>query len=403
VLDDADAKAMTDVLLFNAWLERDKFRWSLPRKWAHLEPTDVIDLNGNTVRITNKEEVGYTHIALEGVATRTNVFISGPVAPEPIGFVPQVPPSPNKTDLYLLDLPLVTDADYANGFYAAFAGRMDGAWPGAALYKSIDGGVEYASVYSTVEADTMGVVVTILGDFTGGNVFDETNTVQVRLSPGSGTLSSSNALGVLNGANRAMVGDEMIQFKTATLDSERTYTLSGLLRGRRGTEWAISEHGAGEERFVLLPAQNVEGSGLELGQERTYKAVTQGSSLASASAVAFTNNGIALMPYAPVELGGGRNGSGDVTLTWVRRTRIGGAWTDYVDAPLSEATEAYSVLIYSSSAYSVIKRTTYVTAATLTYTAAEQTTDFGSAQSTVYFGVMQEGSYGAGYEARGSA
>jgi Putative phage tail protein len=401
VLNDADAKAMTDVLLFNAWLERDKFSFSLPRKWSHLEPTDVVNVDGHAIRITNKDESGYTHIGFEGVATRTGVFVSAPVAPAPIGFVEQAPPSPNRTDLLLLDIPLMADVDYSNGFYAAIAGRMDGSWPGAALFKSIDGGVEYESIYSTVDFSTLGVATTILGDFTGGNVFDESNTVTVRLSPGSGTLSSSNDLGVLNGANRAMLGTELIQFRTATLVSARTYTLSGLLRGRRGTDASIATHTV-NENFVLMPTHNIEGYSSELGQSRYYKAVTQGSALSSASAVAFANTGIALKPYAPVELGGGRNGAGDVALTWVRRTRIGGSWLDNNDVPLSEPQEYYAIGIYSSG-YATFKRWLTSSTQTVTYTAADQTTDFGSTQSTVYFTVQQWGTYAYGYEARGSA
>jgi Putative phage tail protein len=401
VLTNAEAKAMADVLLFNAWMERDRFSFSLPRKWAHIEPTDVVSVDGHAIRITGKDESGYTHIAFEGVATRTGVFVSSPVPAPPIGFVPQVPPSPNHTDLLLLDIPLVSDVDYSNGFYAVFAGRMDGAWPGAALFKSIDGGVEYESIYSTVETNTLGVATTILGTFTGGNVFDEINTVTIRLTPGSGTLSSSNSLGVLNGANRAMLGDELIQFRTAALVSARTYTLSGLLRGRRGTEWAIALHAANED-FVLLPAQNVEGLGTELGQSRYYKAVTQGSALSSAAAVTFTNTGVALKPYAPVQLGGGRNGSGDVTLTWVRRTRIGGAWLDNNDVPLSETQEYYAIGIYGSG-YATFKRWLTSSTPTVVYTAANQTTDFGSLQGTVYFTVLQWGTFGYGYEARGTA
>jgi hypothetical protein len=38
-----------------------------------------------------------------------------------------------------------------------------------------------------------------------------------------------------------------------------------------------------------------------------------------------------------------RNGAGDLTITWVRRTRYSGEWRDLVDVPLNEASEGYEI------------------------------------------------------------
>ena len=54
-----------------------------------------------------------------------------------------------------------------------------------------------------------------------------------------------------NGANAALLGEEIIQFQTAILVGAGLYTLSNLLRGRRATEGATSSHAVGEN-FVLL-------------------------------------------------------------------------------------------------------------------------------------------------------
>ena len=47
------------------------------------------------------------------------------------------------------------------------------------------------------------------------------------------------------------------------------------------------------------------------------------------------------MPYSPVHVSAVRDSSGNISLTWVRRTRIGGDWQDRVDVPLGEENEAY--------------------------------------------------------------
>src|SRR6266403_1466511 len=81
----------------------------------------------------------------------------------------------------------------------------------------------------------VGRATTTLGAWAGGNTFDEGNTVDVTILSGQ-TLSSAAELSVLNGTNVALLGNEIFQFKNAPLVSGTTYRLSGLLRGRFGTE-----------------------------------------------------------------------------------------------------------------------------------------------------------------------
>ena len=406
VFTDTEAKAVAENIGTNALVERNKYSFQLAREYAHLEPTDVIAINEQAIRITSKDEQGYTHIAYEGISTRIGEWIVAPVAPQ-TEYVPQGTPVAVKTDLLLLDTALVSDADYPYGFNAAVAGTTSAPWPGAGLYKSIDGGATYAAIAAMASADVFGVATTVLGDFGGGNIIDELNTFTVRLTPGSGELASTNYLGLINGANLFALGTEaggyeLAQYRDAELleissGGSQTYQLSGLLRGRRGTEWAMATH-AINDNFVFLPAHNVDGIAAELGAERLYKAVTAGSVLASAIAVEFTNRGAALKPYAPVLLGGGRNAAGDIIINWARRTRIGsGMW---ITVPLSETTELYELTVYTDGTFATVKRSGAVAVQTLTYTAALQTTDWGSPQATIYVGVKQLGSYGYGYEAR---
>jgi len=194
---------------------------------------------------------------------------------------------------------------------------------------------------------------------------------------------------VLNGANAALIGDEVLQFKTATLTSGSTYTLSGFLRGRRGTEWAMASHVASED-FILLTATTLyrlSAQTSEIGLARDYKGVSFGGLLDDAATEEFTNTAMGLECYAPVQVGGGRDASSNLTINWVRRTRIGGEWRDYVDAPLGETTESYEVDILNGGG--TVLRTITASSATASYTAAQQTTDFGSPQSAIAIKVYQ--------------
>lgn len=71
-------------------------------------------------------------------------------------------------------------------------------------------------------------------------------------------------------------------------------------------------------------------------------------------------------------------------------------WRDGVDVPLSEESERYEVEIMSGA---TLKRTiTGLTSPTTVYTAAQQVTDFGSAQSSISVRVYQlSAAVGRGY------
>jgi hypothetical protein len=247
----------------------------------------------------------------------------------------------------------------------------------------------------------MGRVIGALGDFSGGHIPDELNAIKVSLT--RGTLSSVVYASFLAGVQAALIGDEIVYFRNAVLNTDGTYTVSGFLRGLRGSEYAMGGHASGE-RFILLdPAtiKRVPGETADLHVPRLYKAVTVGGTLGNAVAQSFTNDGAGLRPYAPVHVGGGRDADGNVLIGWTRRTRISGEWRSGVDVPLGEASEAYEVEIWNAD-YTTLKRTiTGLTSPSAVYAAADQVTDFGGAQSAVAIKVFQLSAViGRGYEAR---
>jgi hypothetical protein len=397
------AKEIADVLMYDAWTGRTQFSFQTGWKYSYLEPTDVFSIvkDGRTYVIRLQDENVSVISARRAVLEDPSVYTQSGAAAEIIAPDEDVALTP-LTKLMLMDIPLLRDQDDGVGFYAAACGYGAG-WYGAQAYKSSDAGATWGSFGQGFLNDvTMGSATNALGDFTR-NEFDEKNSVTVVLV--NGELSSDTELNVLNGANAALLGSEIIQFKTATLIAADTYTLTGLLRGRRGTEWATATHAAGD-RFVLLDALStyiLEGSSTEYDLERHYRGASFGGFLDEAETVAFTNTAVAQMPFSPVLLGGGRNAAGDIILNWTRRTRISGGWNSYADVPLGEASEIYTVEIYSNSGYGTVLRTiTGLTSPTTAYTAAQQTTDFGSPQSTIYWKAYQVSSVvGTGYEARG--
>jgi hypothetical protein len=372
------ARRAAEVLLYNAHLERMPVRWSTTVKYDKYEPTDVMTLDTGattyTVRATRKRNEGQ-RILWEGVPDHAGAH-SGAGS----GATSQADPTalavPGPALLELLDVPILRDADDDAGFYAALAGVLSG-WRGGVLYSSPDG-VDYTQAGAVVSGTAIGAATTALGNWTGGNFWDEGNTVTVRL--GAGTLASSTRDAVLAGANTALLGGEIIQFRTATLVSGTTYTLSGLLRGRFGTEAGQSTHAIGD-RFVLLQVAGmvrVDRPTSELNVARQYKGVSYGLTIGAAAAQSFTNTGVGKKPLAPVHLRGFRNAGNDAIFNWTRRTRVGAAWRDYVDASLGETAESYEVDVMQGA---TVKRTLTSSTPTVTYTSAQQVTDFGSNQA----------------------
>jgi len=409
VLSDFEAKRTADALLAAAWIERDRYSFQTTREYAALEPTDVVTVRDRDLRLTQRLEEATGIIRWEGLSNHAAIWTqAAPPGDTGGGFTPPDPPVLHVTELYMLDIPLVTDTGPAWGVYAAMADNAGTDWPGATLYVSIDNGVTWTNTgVASTQADTFGRASTTLGTWTGGNIFDELNSVTVVLSVGAGTLASASEILVLAGANTAMLGSEMIQFKTATLTATRTYRLSGLLRGRRGTEWAQATHG-GNELFCLVPTKVVvPHTQPDLGRRYLYRAVTTGNTVAQAIDVPLVNEGVAKRPYAPVHLGGGRNAAGDIILTWIRREITGGQWLNYVDVPAPAGGWTFHIYVYSDNTYATLLLTaigTYAVGATLTYTlsAASQTTFFGSPQATLYWEIADMGGIVPGIKARGS-
>jgi hypothetical protein len=77
---------------------------------------------------------------------------------------------------------------------------------------------------------------------------------------------------------------------------------------------------------------------------------------------------------------------GNLTITWKRRTRWYGEWQDGTDVPLFEASENYEIDILSGT---TVKRTLTAMTPSAVYSATDQVTDFGAAQSAVTVAVYQ--------------
>lgn len=341
-MSDDDAVRIVNVWLYAAWTARTKRTVKLTRAWSAVEPTDIIEANDGTtdyrLRVNDKtEDNGVLVLACEdddADVWELPVISGSGGTGGPGGGVDGTAGS----ILEVLDIPLLRVADDYPGIYMA-AYSVEDTFPGCVVYRSIDGGSTYEEVGAISRAAIVGQTVDYLPNWQGGNNIDG-GTVTVVIH-GEG-LSSITAAQLYNGGNLCVIGDEVLQFKTATLVGTDTYTLSGLLRGRLGTEREIPDHQVGE-RFVLLTKETIfrfESPVSLLGQPVLYRAVSVGMTLSSSYDTEVTEQQVALKPLAPVGLCARSNGS-TWTATWSRQSRHPAPWLDATDAPIGERSERY--------------------------------------------------------------
>ena len=87
VLTDTKGQEVAEVNLHGPWVARLTYRFSLPRKYAYLEPTDVVAVKGYTMRIATIKQTGGRY-QVEAVHDDANVYVPNVVVTE------TVPPPP---------------------------------------------------------------------------------------------------------------------------------------------------------------------------------------------------------------------------------------------------------------------------------------------------------------------
>ncbi len=214
-------------------------------------------------------------------------------------------------------------------------------WKGAALFLDRGDGNLISLGASGRGRSIVGVTQGVLPS---GNplLIDRGNTLVVKLADETMTLANADGRLLAAGANRALVGGEIIQFAFATPTGTGVWRLTGLLRGRGGTESAIWGH-LSAEPFVLLDDALFALDGVLIGNgPATVVAEGLGDHDAVTSAIGL--RGVTRRPLVPVRARKTALDSGAL-FEWTRRARGAWTWDDGVDAPLHEEFEAYVVTL----------------------------------------------------------
>jgi hypothetical protein len=367
VLADNDAKVRVQAMLWERWSKQRTFKFATGYKYLAYEPGDVVllqrnDLTTVPVRVTKTQFDG------KGAMTWEADFTVPQIYPNPstqtytaqgqssTGFRQQSIDYSGPTILVPMDLPPLRPQDATTPAVYLAAGGFEDNWPGARIDISRDD-QNFSDILNMSTASIIGQTTGILGTFNGGDIPDELNSINVQLYDASQSLSSVSYASFLNGANVALIGTELVYFRNAVQQTDGSWTLSGLLRGRLDTLYNTT-HAAGEV-FVVLDedAQQIVNLNLsDVGNTIWLEAYLQnilGTTPSVPVSVKPTNARLA--PFRPAQLtalSGQYNSGGsasDKTFAWFRRARINNGWYDGVDVPLDWQQESYKIVISTSA------------------------------------------------------
>ena len=330
----AKASEIASRFLWGAWVNRQSVEFTLPPSRIQLNETEIVTVTsgGNKFRILVTEiKRGHNYkLECRGVIESIEALnFTKTVDSEPdIGLSTDLlPETDSLVALGFIDIaPLSNNHVNTSGAYFALANYdNEGHWSGGQIYigttDQTDSGLSLAS--DTPNESIMGLSLDTLADG-DPETWDEVNSVIVEMF--NGTLSSKTELQVFEGQNIALLGDEIIAFRTATLVDPQTgsniaYTLTNLLRGLRGTQSKTTTH-AVNDRFIPLITGNIAYYGISsslIGSSLGMKAIGEGGVLADVPLHTYIFNAGAATPFAPAQVEGTRSGN-DVTTTWERVT-----------------------------------------------------------------------------------
>lgn len=411
VMTDEEAVHAADIIFNETRNVSKRYFTKLGPKHLDLHPGDVLTIPLDTdrsVRGVLDKQAGETVLEME-FRHRDSAFTSEAV-PNPVPN-PRPPALSNRAQTVFLPIDghLLRSNDNDDSFYSGVYKRERGSFVSSVVYRSADSGATYRPWAAFAGLTVRGIAQSALPDRPHPWAWDRASSLIVSVPlgtfPSSVTEDELLADETVN-AFAVKSGTEWEYLRAASVidNGDGTYTLSTLLRGRKGTEFAMPSHAQGDT--VVHLNENVMQRAPEGDRtlSRKYVATSTGTRFDATTAVTFTNNGRGLRPWSPVNLRATRDGSDNISGTFSRRDRLGQSWPDDgpEDPPMSEAAESYKIYVYDTDGETVLRTITSATE-TWSYSAANQSTDFGApvAEGDLDVGIVQvSATYGDGIEAR---
>ena len=245
------------------------------------------------------------------------------------------------TELYAMEVPPNDGANPNDRQLFAAATSSGPGWRGAAIF--VEQGSTLAEIGTTQSTRALAGQLAEPLAASSCALIEYREPIVVDLVASDLSFESTDIAGLANGSNRLMIGGELVQFLEALSLGNGRWKLSGLLRGRAGTEPAAAlGHGSGTS-LVLLDDRltGLDPSEVHAGQDVRIAAIGIGDS--EPVFANMLNPGLSRRALMPIP---GRSKSpvdGEWQLCWTRRARGQWSWPDEVEVPLVEEREEYAV------------------------------------------------------------
>lgn len=318
----------------------DQVTWRIAELDPSLGPGSIVKLPGHAGRwvISSWE---WLDRGIELVLERLAALPNSPLAAD--SGTPSLPKDllAGPSRLWAIELPPDGASGLNSGSYFLAVSGGEGNWNGASLYLERDATLVSLGI-SAHEQSVAGQLVEPLPP-SGVALLQRDARLEVELASPDLGFTSAGLSALATGANRIFVGGEIIQFVTAEQTGANRWQLSGLLRGRGGTEhFAYTSHPAGTPVVGLDGAlATIDSASVNIGGVTRIAAIGLGDD--EPAYADLVENGISLNPPSPVHARIEIAPSGDRNLRWARRARGQWRWPDLVDAPLVEEAELYEV------------------------------------------------------------
>jgi len=369
VIDEAAERC--DILHKVTWNEFEgKAKFGISEEYAQLVPSDLIllEVRPNVFRRYRLTRMNFSDgvYECEAVRDRQSSYISGAVGLLPVSPEPPPPTLPGDTTWEYMDLPALLTTHDTLHYYVVAHGDVGTAWHGAQLQRLV--GANFLKEADILSAEVMGQVEAAL-PYSSSTIPDTTNTLLLSLT---GTPTSVSIDEIYIGRGAWLIGDEIMQVQSWVAEGAN-WRGSYLMRGRLDTPIPGS-HGIGVRAVFLGNPVLVPADPALVSTTLTLRAPSYGQAGSDAPDAPYLFTGNSQREWAPIDLIAIQNGS-DWDFSWTTRNRLGNS------ANPIPSSNFYGWRLRFTVGATVIAKTLSSTTPEYTYTASQQTFDFGSAQS----------------------
>lgn len=413
------AKQIAQKITYSAWAERSSYEFSLPWKYMKYDPTDVMTFvmdDGLTFisRMGDMDLGQDFSIKARGTASTPSSYISDVVAQGNGTSIPVPSVFPPHVRSMIFDVPYFEDTDSVGdigwAYYWGLKAFASGFKYGALSDRVLPNG-SFNSTGQTAFDVVWGTTKNVVPPPPISTEHTDT-TSRITLYPAFDFSLNAGMMDWVDIAdadwpshdNTLIINGEIIYFKNSTVNADLSVTVDTLIRGARGTRDAAYQHYTVTDWVFRAAGIDQEMEDFtDVDKEYLFRPVAPAVIPAALPISRQVMTGSSHKPWAPNDIRRVNTGA-DITISWQRASRLGGALADGTGSvPSLEGDLQFEVYILSSAYdhfdFDPNEASTYIrkfgpnAPENVVYTAAELATDGLTQDSTLHLIVLQRNQF----------